>query len=849
MSGPRKRDWAIKGYGIDKMDMRRGDMQKVSEKNSWSTSKRILLATTVLSLSFIPVSSQVSAQEAGIQRESGLVRFAIPAQPVASAIEAFTYATGWQVTMSSAAISGKKSNSVNGEMLPSRALERMIQGTGLSVQYLGAKSAAIRISGQGSDAASASDGSTTLETIVIQGATDGANSFLASQATTGSKSSIPIAQAPYSVSVVTQKQLQSQNPDTIEQTLRYSPGVYTEAASNDDRWALSGATMRGFSAGLQIDGTRLDSDTGNYSANTDFDPYLLERVEVLNGPASVLYGQAAPGGAISFASKKPLETPFHEVVIGTGSYGRIEAKYDFSGPINKEGTLLYRLTGMGLHTGTQLDNLDNERIAIAPAITWKPDEDTKLTILTSYQHDPKKGGYMSLPWVGTYESGALGKIPRDFYWGEKDVNEFKRTQYTAGYEFEHRFNDTFTFRQNTKYIHVDGYYVDTIPTSLASDGRTLGRYFFGEEDTYSSFNIDNQLETKFSTFDVDHKLLTGYEYFKKKKAITGTMYQGTTSIDIFDPVYGNYTTPTMRDYNSRSGFDQNAIYAQDYIEYGGWRAVAGIRRDWVDNWKITNAGVRSDWDSEATTYRLGLAYVFDNGITPYASYSTSFEPQSGTGAPERGSQAFKPTTGTQYEVGVKYKPDWIDGIFTISAFDLTQANVLTTDPDYDNYSLQVGKVRSRGITASANLNVTDSFNLIASYTYNKLETAKSTDDDTTYIVGNTPWYNPRHTGSIWGEYTFDESVIPGLTVGAGVRLRSADYIDSSETLKLPGHALFDAALRYDFGAANPDLKGLEGTFNVSNIFDKEYLAACTKVNGSCRWGDGRSVIAQLKYRW
>jgi len=287
---------------------------------------------------------------------------------------------------------------------------------------------------------------------------------------------------------------------------------------------------------------------------------------------------------------------------------------------------------------------------------------------------------------------------------------------------------------------------------------------------------------------------------------------------------------------------QTGIYLQDQIELGQLRAVLGVRHDWTDQDSDNLlAHTSSDQASNATSYRAGLLYLFDNGIAPYASYSTSFEPVIGTDA---NGNPFIPTKARQYEVGIKYQPASFDALFTLSAFDIRQNNVLAPGA-IPGLSVQQGQIHSRGIEFEARGNVSSNLELIGAISLLDTEVSESTD---TSIIGNRPQAVPRYYGSLWANYSFDYAALEGLTVGGGVRFVGSSYADDLNKVKADGYALLDAAVKYDFGVKNPRFKGLEATLNVTNLLNKEYYSSCSS-NYYCQYGNGRTVIAGLRYKW
>lgn len=811
-----------------------------------------LMMTTALvavgTVHTVPVLAQTASADGLASRTS----YNIPAQPLSRALVQFSNLTGTQLFFDANLVRGKNSPGISGSVTRGEALGQLLSGSGLVYRVSGNTVTITDPAAANSAGNVAADGSLVLDTITVDGIADTpfgeVNRFLAADSRSAAKIDLPIIETPASVSVVTRDQITTRDAQTTAEVLRYSPGVRVAGSIVDRRDDTNRQNIRGFDAISLIDGTRV-LGTG-YTTSVSLDPYLIERVEVLGGPASVVYGDAAPGGAISYFSKRPTETPLREVVLGTGNYGRAYGAFDLGGPIDKDGQFLYRLTGVGLTTGTQVDYTKDKRLAFSGAVTWRPSDDTKLTIMAQYQYDPAKSAQTNLPWDGTLLPNPNGQIPTSFFGGEPGINYFHREQFLAGYDFEHRFNEVFTARQNLKYTNVQGEYLDIYTWGGGGTGanhRTLQRDLWGARERVSAIAVDNQLEAKIDTGPLSHTFLFGLDYLKRD-FFQKSRWTIASDIDFVNPVYGQFAVPNGFNYGDGSdyGLSQLGIYTQDVIKYENWRLILGARQDWAENTSQGRAAGATKYTekSDAFTWRAGLAYVFDSGFTPYASYSTSFQPQSGeTYAGTR----FVPTTGEQYEIGLKYQPPGLKSFFQLALFDIRQQNVLTSDDAHPNYSVQRGEIHSRGVTPSVTLSLTDSLDLVGSYTYLKLEQSKASANDSA-IIGNVPWYAPEHTASIWANYTFQEGqLIQGLKIGAGLRYVGEGYVDNSQTYKIPDYLLVDASLSYDFGVAKPELKGLSAQLNAQNLFDKTYVDRCNSYN--CWYGDRRTITASLKYRW
>jgi iron complex outermembrane receptor protein len=673
----------------------------------------------------------------------------------------------------------------------------------------------------------------TLPAVVVSapaGDDSGTVGYVAKRSAAGSKTDTPLTETPQSVSVVTRDQMDAQAAQTIDAAIRYVPGVTTQ--DNDIRFDQ--ITSRGFdlSDDSYLDGMRLMRTT--WYATPRIDPYFLDRIDVVRGPVSVLYGQASPGGALLMTSKLPTTYPFHEVQAQIGSDNRYQGMFDLSGPVDQNGTILYRVTGLARDADTQTDHVKEQRLAIAPSVTFRPDKNTTLTVLSSYQYDPQGGLFNPVPAAGTILPNINGKISSHDYLGNPDTDRFKRQQFTIGYLFEHAFNDTWTVRQNVRYLHQDiQYYQNSIFGSLAPDQRTAGLFTNNNDEHLSNFTVDTQAEAKFDTGPINHTVLFGFDVQRVTDNISRGFSLGT--IDIFAPDYSDvaYVPDTTKQY---IGQTQYGLYAQDQLRYKKWTLTIGGRQDWARNSNTTD-GVASDSQQHAFTWRAGLSYEFDSGIAPYASFANSFQPYAGTtfnGTP------FEPTRGKQYEVGVKYQPKGYNALFTIAAFDLRQQNVETNDDAHPGFTVQTGEIRSRGFEAEARVSLTDSLNVIASYAFLNQRVTSAAPDDPSLGKG-VPNGSPTNMVSLWLDYTLHGGDFRGLGFGAGARYIGASYGDTANTFQVPSHFLVDAMVHYD-------VRNWRFAVNANNLFNRQYIAYCNS-GTQCYYGADRSVIGTVRYQW
>ncbi|WP_296179973.1 TonB-dependent siderophore receptor [Pseudomonas sp. UBA1879] len=671
---------------------------------------------------------------------------------------------------------------------------------------------------------------------------------VARQSTAGTKTDADIAEVPQSISVVGRTQMDQQKAQTVAEALKYTPGVFADSRADG---LFDGLFIRGFGGfgGLAnfsklLDGLPLQS--GQYLATPAVDSYLLDRIDVLKGPSSVLYGQASPGGVVNMVSKRPTDAPLHEVEVQTGSRGREQIATDHSGPIDDQGVWSYRITALTKRADTQIDHTEEQRVAVAPSLTWRPNDDTSLTLLASYQKDPSSYYTGWVPAQGSVSGSATGKISRHFNPGEPSVDAYDREQTLFGYEFSHRFNDTWSFRQNTRYMDLNseykGFMVNYVnPYSSTTPGE-LNRLADHSIEKQQTFSVDNQLEANFDTGPFQHKALIGLEYDRAQSSMRFGRSYDVAGINYVNPVYAqSVALPALTSHTVQKP-EQTGLYLKDQIKWDKWTFLAGLRQDWAKTRTEDKvADTHSHQSDQALTGRIGVVYAFDNGISPYASFSNSFEPVVGTDAQ---GQAFKPTKGEQYEVGIKYQPVGWDSFITLSAFQIKQENVRTTDPDNAFYYLQTGEVRVRGAELEGRANLTDQISLLAGYSILDPEVTK---DTTKSNEGNRPVSVPLSQASAWVDYAF-RGTFDGLTSGIGLRHIGKSYGDTSNDLSVDAYTLVDAAVRYDLNKASPALKGWSVAVNVNNLNDKHYVASCFSAGG-CFYGAERTTLASLKYSW
>ena len=809
---------------------------------------RIMLLAACASFTTVVLSTGAVAQTAKSYE------FAISGQPLSAALVRFSSVTGIDVAFDGPLPANLRSVGTAGNLSAEGALRRLLAGTGLTFRFTTANTVLL-INPQNSSSSASAVGATILEPIVVQGenARGPVEGFVATQSATATKTGTSLKDTPQAVNVVTKDQIAAQGSTTLTQALRYTPGVISQYG-DDSRYDWF--TIRGFRPSRYLDGLRLPFGSRGY-AQPRVEPFSLERAEVLKGPASVLYGQGDPGGLINMVSKRPSATALNEVEMQFGTDKRIQTAFDLGGGAGDDDSFLYRIVGVGRLTDTQYDYVREKKGYIAPSFTFKADEGTSLTVYGSYQHidSPGGGGAPALPANGTLYTRMYPELPRSAFPGEPGYDRYKSDQASVGYEFEHEVDDTWTIRQNLRYSYIGTDTQRVQPYCPAACNPTaFYRYAWAFPESARAVTVDNQAIGNFQTGDVAHTALFGLDYsYESSRYEESALSPIFTPFNGLDPVYGA-TAITRPPIATRIDQDRSQIglYAQDQMEWNNFVFSLGGRYDWANTDTRTRTSVADnqvDQRDGKFTWRAGLVYNFDNGLSPYAGYSTSFNPASGT---DRLGNAFEPTTGEQFEVGVKYQPNGSNSFVTLSAYHLTQDNVLSPDttPGFTNYSVQTGQVRMRGVELEGKAEITDAFSVLASYAYTDSEITKANPNATGISnEGNRFAFVPRQQASLWLDYTLQTSTIwDGLSFGGGARYTGQTFGENANKFDIPSYTVFDAAVRYDFGKADPKLEGLKASLNVSNIFDRKYVSTCIAATG-CYWGEGRTVYATLKYSW
>ena len=669
-------------------------------------------------------------------------------------------------------------------------------------------------------------------------------------ASAGTKSVMPINEVPQSISVIASQDIARLGIQNLNQALRFVAGVTPEqrgaSAEVYDQFKL-----RGFDAIQYLDGLRIYSSPSGY-AGIQVDTSRLDRIEVVKGPASALYGQSGPGGLVALSSKLPLDEQAYGAVSATyGNYDLYRLDADVGGKLGAN--IGWRLYGSANGAVTQQTFGKRERQTISGAVTIGQGGSTSLTLLGNYSHDPYNGTYGVFPASGTFRSNPNGKLSTHFDGGEPG-NRYKREQASGTYIFNHDFGAGWAFRSSGRYQYVGSelgiVYTSGIVDTSDPTEQTFARASYATDESMKAWTFDNQLTGIFQTGPVTHNLLFGFD---SQVLHSKEFYQfgGFGSLNGYNPVYGTQPVPrTPADVpggfgqnNSDFNLRQRGVYVQDEMAWGGLRVTVSGRQDWA---RVEPVGKPAE-KSKKFTYRAGVLYKTEFGLAPYVSYATSFQPQSGDVLNSDGTTGqAKPSLGKQWEFGAKYQVPDTGILVTAAYFDIDQSNLLTGVPN-TNFSIQTGKVNSKGFEVEGTLPLPMGFEAKLAYSRQNVK-----DSDGNRILGVG-----RGNATLNLEWAPKQGALEGFAIGGAVRhvdevyagRYTQDYVNFDAPANTPSVTLFDALVRYDLGKLFSGAEGLTASINATNIFDKKYITTCYLDYAWCWYGNRRTVQGTIGFRW
>ncbi|PTV59216.1 TonB-dependent siderophore receptor [Pseudomonas putida] len=764
------------------------------------------------------------AQPLSADHNSPLKQWSIPAGPLAPALDRFAREAGISLSFDAQNVANRNTNGVQGALDTRTALSSLLRGTELQIELQGPN--AYLVIPQPKPTGPLELGATEdyrLAPVIINAkvkasADDDANSVVAKELWVGGKVATSILNTPASVSVVTNKEMQQRSVSTTEEALQYTPGVVSDYYGSDDRNDYF--LIRGFQATTYRDGLTLSSMRGVRE-----DPYAYERIEILRGANSTLFGPADPGGSVNFVTKQPRFEKFGQGYVTYGSYDHAETGIDVGDALNDEQTLAGRFTAKMQNSDREYDHSQDDNRFVMGGLTWAPTDFTSATVVLDYlktNSSPNSGGY---PLDKEYDRS-------DFY-GEPGYNfhDVERTSLSGN--ITHDFDNGFTLRSNLRYSELtDDFGYVYLSDNASRVGTTIPRYVFGTDSDADQLNGNLMLQYDAQFEHIDSSTLVGVEYLDSTTK-QSSVYGLAPSIDIANPVFTGVPggiTPYTRKKNDAT---TKAVFLQQNLSFfDRVIATAGVRNDSMDlSSKEYIGGEQTEKDNfSETSYRAALTYIVNDEVSTYVSMVESVSP------PQVG---VTPQTGKQYEVGIKYSPMGMDALFSAAVYDLTQENVTIAVvlPSGIIEQQTVGESRVRGLDLEAKAQVTQDISVIGAYSYMESEVLRGSLYDGSSLKGNEFTTAPKHTASLWSYYD-----IPGtdVSVGLGARYVGAYYMDAANTKKSDGTTLFDAALNYKIA------KGTDLALNVSNLFDEQHVVGSGTAN---YYNPGREVTAKVSYSW
>ena len=770
------------------------------------------------------------------------MRFDIEAQSLPGALTAFGQQSGYQVSVDRGDLAGLSAPDVSGRMTPEEALQRLLAGSGVTWRFSDDRSVVL------SRVADGQSGTLTIGPVTVEGQGETAwgpvKGYVAERTATGTKTDTPLREIPQSVTVITGDQLEDMGARDMNEALRHVPGVNAEAQGHDmsDTYSIRG--FIGDQSEITVDGMR---HSGSLMSRQEL--FAFERVEVLRGPASILYGDQEPGGTINAVLKRPLSDPFIELSGEVGSFNRKQATFDATGPIDEDKQFLYRVTALGRDSDFEIDFVRDNRKFLMPQIEWRPSSATSVTLRAEYdRHDTNR--FLRFPASGTLLDNPNGSIPRDRFLGIPDFSDWEKERISFGFDLDQQLGSIFTLRQTARYAHNDMFLDNSSQGTLAADQRTWVRRdverTVRDQDVFTS---DSQLLAKWDTGPIAHTTLAGFDYHRDsldRQDIEAV--GGTPTIDLFDPNYSVQVAPTLTgnvtaDTNTTT--ERKGVYLQEQAKlYDRYVVMLNARHDWYDAESVNRLAPanNSEHDQKAFTWRGGVAYLGDWGLTPYFSYAESFQPENELIFPGTPTE---PTLGEQKELGLRWEPPGYDARINIALFEIKKTNIAVDDPDHNDFVLQIGELTSRGIEFEGRANLPNGLDLIGTFTWNDVKVTETDPNSTAdgLELGKTPTRVPKVMATAWAIYNWRSGLLDGLYAGGGMRYTGKTFGDSanSREMVVPSRIVLDAALGYQQGPWDFQL-------SVINLLDKDYVASCQSTS-QCWLGQPLTVNARATFRW
>lgn len=668
----------------------------------------------------------------------------------------------------------------------------------------------------------------------------------ATLASSSTKSNTPLIETAQSVTVVTRNEMDIRGVLTLNQAIRYAAGITPDLRGGvGTRYDLF--QLRGFTIPEFLDGLRLqDSPTGY--AIAQIDTSRLERLEILKGPSSALYGQSSPGGLVALSSKTPIDKASYGSINATGGmFDLYRVDADMGGYATKDGSIRYRLYGTINGQHTQLSRTGSRRFSATPTVSFGGNGPDTLTLIGNYQYDPEAGTYGGVPLAGSLKPAPFGGyLPRNFYDGDARFEKFNRKHGAFTYIYTHRFNNDWSFSTRGRYDDIKTQYRSVYNAGYWNADGMLPRYGFGTTEHTHNLAFDSGFHGKLRTGPFTHQVMAGFDYQQQWVNETAGS-SNAPDLNVFAPDYDMGIDPLATYARYKVNSHQIGLYGQDEIHWGGLVLTGSLRNDWFRSRQIEYLSASNTKQSPSQiTWRAAGLYHFKFGLAPYISYATSFQPQTGVVIETSGAtHQANPSIGKQLEGGLKYQLPGTPILLTAAGFHIEQTNVLLSIPN-TIYNTQQGRVHSDGFEFEAHIDSWHNLTVAAAVSVQRVK------DDST---GKPLIQSGRGNASLFGFYTIPQGRFKSLGLGAGMRYSASAYGGEASygSVKVPHYALFDASLRYDLANMSKSLKGWTVGASVRNLFNKNYVSNCLAYASYgqefCYYGERRNAQGTIGFAW
>lgn len=669
----------------------------------------------------------------------------------------------------------------------------------------------------------------TLPAVSVYGIDDTSQSYNPPDSSSATKIDAPLRDIPQTVNVVPAQVMRDQHANSLQDALKNVPGVsFSSGDGQRDQVSIRGFTAI---ADQYVDGFRDDALYYRDLSN-------VERVDVIKGPAAVLYGRGSSGGLINRITKKPGED-ITQLGLSYGSWNDRRLELGL-GRATESGSMAWRLTGAVEKGDSYRDKQFLDRKAIAPSAMLRLGEDTTFLIQTEFLEDRRVTDF----GIPAYHGRPVDVDPSIYYGAEnaRDVDYTQaRVQSYAG-TLNHRFNGTWSLRNATRYYHYTLDRNNTLPgvVNEAAQTVTLNRSNVRREE--HGWTNQTELTQRAQWGSVSHEILYGVEVGQQNKDLVNYSANNVATVDLFDPVL-----PTLPmqvggrpSADNLGRFNTLGLYVQDMVSLGEhWKMLGGVRHDrFEQKTEDRRSGTRLSRTDSNWSPRLGLVYQPDAKQSYYVSWSQSYQPSGEAFSLAASNADLAPEKTTNYEIGAKY--DFLDGKLstTVSIFRLERTDIKVNDP-VTNSLVPVGTQRTDGAEWTLSGDLGDGWRAMMGYAYLDARVTESIAKDAgRNVEGKRATLTPRHAGNIW----VTKDLGDGFGAGAGLNLVGARYANPGNTVRLPGYVTADVAAWWRKGPYAVQL-------NVYNLFDAGYIVSAHGTSPNLNMpGAPRNAMLSLQYR-